>query len=266
LRGEGALLLNSAGERFMPRYHELAELAPRDVVSRSIISEMNKTGAPHVFLDLSHREAGFVAKRFPRIYETCLRLGIDLATQAAPVHPAAHYAMGGVKTDLEGQTSIPGLYAAGEAACVGVHGANRLASNSLLEGLVYGRRAGTSMGSAAVVTPVGRMQVPTPLIPNVTEKELRSLAWRACGIVRNGPQLREALATLAEMPLEAIGQPRRAQFELRTIHTVTQLIARCALAREESRGGHYRSDFPEKSDAFQQHSLTRLGTEDVRFG
>jgi L-aspartate oxidase len=266
LRGEGALLLNSAGERFMPRYHELAELAPRDVVSRSIISEMNKTGAPHVFLDLSHREPGFVAKRFPRIYETCLRLGIDLATQAAPVHPAAHYAMGGVKTDLAGQSSIPGLYAAGEAACVGVHGANRLASNSLLEGLVYGRRAGTSMGAAAVAIQGSRVPVPTPQIPAVTEHELRALAWRNCGIVRTGPDLQSALTQLAAMEQQTISQPRRAQFELRTLHTVTQLIARCALAREESRGGHYRSDFPEKSDAFQQHSLIRRGSEDVRFG
>jgi L-aspartate oxidase len=265
LRGEGALLKNAAGERFMPGYHELAELAPRDVVSRSIVAEMFRTGTPHVFLDLSHREPGFVAKRFPRIYETCLKLGIDLAAQAAPVHPAAHYAMGGVRTDLVGHTSLPGLYAAGEAACVGVHGANRLASNSLLEGLVYGRRAGTTMGSETL-DPVGtRMAAARPDIPLVTEAELRSLAWRDCGIIRDGAGLRAAIERLQALPIETIVRPRRSQFELRNLHAVTLAIARCALARQESRGGHYRKDFPEKNAAFQKHSLTQKDRADVEF-
>src|SRR3954471_6784340 len=145
LRGEGARLLNADRERFMARYHPLEELAPRDVVSRAIVAEMVRLGSRHVWLDLTHREAGFVRGRFPRIYETCLRYGIDLEREAAPVAPAAHYAMGGVRADLDGRTTLARLYAAGEVACTGVHGANRLASNSLLEGVVFGARAGRAM-------------------------------------------------------------------------------------------------------------------------
>ncbi len=152
LRGEGARLLNVRGERFMPHYHPLAELAPRDVVSRAIVSEMRRTGAPHVLLDISGR-GDFVRRRFPRIHSTCLAYGIDLDREPAPVCPAAHYAMGGVWTDLDGRTTLEGLWAAGEAACTGVHGANRLASNSLLEGVVYGARAGASMRDAATARP-----------------------------------------------------------------------------------------------------------------
>ena len=145
LRGEGAVLRNRHGEAFMERYHEMGDLAPRDVVSRAIVAEMKRTDSPHVWLDLTARGSKFIHDRFPRIFETCLALGLDLGREPAPVHPAAHYAMGGVHTDLEGRTSIPGLYAAGEVACTGVHGANRLASNSLLEGLVFGARAGRAM-------------------------------------------------------------------------------------------------------------------------
>src|SRR5580704_9928162 len=142
LRGEGAILRNKDGEAFMKRYHQMMDLAPRDVVSRSIVTEMRRTGSPHVWLDLSSKDADFIRHRFPRIYETCLEYGLDLARDPAPVHPAAHYAMGGVMSDLEGRSTVHGLYAAGEVACTGVHGANRLASNSLLEAVVFGLRAG----------------------------------------------------------------------------------------------------------------------------
>src|SRR5689334_13784311 len=149
LRGEGGALRNLAGEPFMERYHPLKDLAPRDVVARAIVTEMTRTGASHVWLDLTHLDAAFLRQRFPRIYQTCLQYGVDITIQPAPVRPAAHYAMGGVRTDLDGRSSLPRLFAAGEVACTGVHGANRLASNSLLEGVVFGARAGRAMRETA---------------------------------------------------------------------------------------------------------------------
>jgi L-aspartate oxidase len=259
LRGEGAKLRNAAGERFMERYHPLAELAPRDVVARAIVSEMRASGAPHVLLDLTHAEPGFARARFPRIYETCLQYGVDLERQAAPVAPAAHYAMGGVRTDLDGRTSIPRLYAAGEAACTGVHGANRLASNSLLEGVVFGARAARAMlEQLSRPAPRGCEAVaetkPTRG-PEMSPLDVQTLAWHDCGIVRDGVGLTEAVARLkrAAPTLEA-----------RNMHAVALLIARCALAREESRGAHFRSDFPEKRNEFAAHSVVRR-EGDVRF-
>jgi L-aspartate oxidase len=254
LRGEGAFLRNASGDRFMSRYHPLQELAPRDVVSRAIISEMARTGTPHVWLDLTHREPGFIARRFPRVYQTCLRYGIDLATQSAPVHPAAHYAMGGVRTDLDGRTSLERLYAAGEAACTGVHGANRLASNSLLEGVVFGARAGASMRSWAGRR-AGHADAPGEVaFPCAAEAAIRRLAWEKCGILRDEQRLREACDELQSRPHRA-GAGARADFELRNIHAVATLISRCALARRESRGAHYRSDFPAKHPEFERHSV-----------
>ena len=261
LRGEGARLRNAAGERFMERYHPAAELAPRDVVSRAIVSEMAREGSPHMFLDLTHLDAEFVKRRFPRIYQTCLAYGVDLTRQAAPVHPAAHYAMGGVRTDLEGRTNLPRLFAAGEVACTGVHGANRLASNSLLEGLVYGARAGRAMRELAGAA-LREGELPEPQrFPQIGAREVRETAWRYCGIIRSGAGLREALRRL-EAEVEIVeAEPRRGLHELRSIHTVATLIARCALAREESRGGHYREDFPEKREEFRKHSVVRRGSE-----
>ena len=252
LRGEGAFLRNKDGQRFMDRYHPMLELAPRDVVSRSIVAEMRRTGGA-ITIDMTQRGSRWLRSRFPRIYETCLRFGIDLGIHQAPVHPAAHYAMGGVKTDLDGRTTVPGLFAAGEAACNGVHGANRLASNSLLEGLVYGARAAVAMRQAAP-TP-GRAVGRRVAFPTMPEAELRRLAWEHCGVLRQSEGLAQASRLLAGVPLVPKGHKSRQDFETRSIYLVLRLIAEAAFAREESRGGHYRLDFPEKSEAYRKHSI-----------
>jgi L-aspartate oxidase len=256
LRGEGAVLRNRQGEAFMERYHEMRDLAPRDVVSRAIVAEMRRTDSPHVWLDLTARGSQFIHERFPRIYETCLALGLDLGTEAAPVHPAAHYAMGGVHTDLEGRTSIAGLYAAGEVACSGVHGANRLASNSLLEGLVFGARAGRAMGTQPPAS-VAHARRPVWRVPDIALAELRDLTWRYCGILRDRHGLESAIATLEATSLPEAGKPSLAAIELRNIFETASLIARSALWREESRGAHYRSDFPDRQAAFERDSTLR---------
>lgn len=258
LRGEGAHLVNSKGERFMERYHPLQELAPRDVVARAIVAEIRRSGEPHAYLDLRHLDPAFVRSRFPRIYQTCLRYGVDLTTQPAPVHPAAHYAMGGVRADLDGRTNVRGLFAAGEVACTGVHGANRLASNSLLEGVVFGARAGMAMreyagGCAAVLHDMPRM-----LFPVTSEANIRELMWDKCGIMRSGEQLTFACRELQSQNLAEYPEASLKQYELRNIHTVGLLIARCALAREESRGAHFRTDFPQKRMEFEKHSFVSL--------
>jgi L-aspartate oxidase len=264
LRGEGGALRNFAGERFMQRYHPLKELAPRDVVARAIVTEMARTGASHVWLDLTHLNRSFLQERFPRIYRTCLQYGVDITRQPAPVRPAAHYAMGGVRTDLDGRSSLPRLFAAGEVACTGVHGANRLASNSLLEGVVFGARAGKAMREAAAGGDREQTQGPEFQVPLIEASELRQLTWDRCGIVRCGDGLREAIQKLEQVDCAA-SQPTRELAALRNIHQVSLLIARSALAREESRGAHFRTDFPGKRAEFEKHSLVRKDAG-VRFG
>jgi L-aspartate oxidase len=268
LRGEGAVLRNARGERFMEGLHPLKELAPRDVVARAIVAEMERDGADHVYLDLTHRGPAFVRERFPRIFETCLKHGVDLGRQPAPIAPAAHYAMGGVRTDLQGRTSLPRLFAAGEAACTGVHGANRLASNSLLEGVVFGARAGRAMREAAPAAGgISRKKAdqevrPTEQPPDcdgpggLSGPEVQRIAWDLCGIVRDAGGLRAACAQLEET---APTDFTRESAQARNMQQVVLLIARCALAREESRGAHFRADFPEKRAAFEKHSVVSRG-------
>jgi len=294
LRGEGAVLRNIGLERFMKKYHEAQELAPRDVVARAIVSEMQHTNSTHVFLDMTKKSEEFLKKRFPRIYETCESYGLDLASDLAPVCPAAHYMMGGVKTDLKGRTSLPGLYAAGETAATGVHGANRLASNSLLEGLVFGALAGQAMmkdappgkrkgqalaGSPAPLpgnsSPTQKDAVKIGVAKNGTAKpaspvcatltKIRDLIWRDVGIMRNGKELADALKQLEAIELPKCEKSGRSGHELRNLHTLALLMTRAALAREESRGSHYRSDFPFRNDEdFVNHSALQKGKE-VRF-
>ena len=269
LRGEGAYLRNEKGERFMRRYSEQEELSSRDLVSRAIVAELHRTPGI-VYLDLRHLDAEFIPRRFPRIYETCLRYGVDLTKQPVPVHPAAHYAMGGVHTDSHGATTLPRLYAAGEATCTGVHGANRLASNSLLEGIVYGARAGRKIRESAG-TPRPKPEVPQMLPPQPLPANalflLRQLTWRHIGIIRSGEGLRQGIDELERLrPVFEKGLARNSRhgFEADNMFCLASLIARCALAREESRGCHYRTDFPEKRTAFQKHSRISKDAE-LRF-
>jgi len=256
LRGEGARLVNVRGEPFMTRYHPAGDLAPRDVVARSIIRESEASGGP-VFLTLAHLDARFVTERFPTISAMCAQIGLDLARDPIPVGPAAHYIMGGVDTDEWGRTSLPGLYAAGEVACTGLHGANRLASNSLLEGLVFGARAAQAMTEAPRAAPlksdrVGTGDCPPSRLPRLSRQpiapdEIRALMWRAVGLFRTRQGLAAAVEALARASVPA--SPATAEeWRQRNLVTVARLVARAALRREESRGGHFRADFPERDD------------------
>lgn len=267
MRGEGAVLRNIKKEPFMKNYHPLAELAPRDVVSRAIISEMVKTQSDHVYLDLTHLDREFVRKRFPRINLTCSMYDIDVTEDLIPVSPAAHYIMGGVKTDLNGATNVRGLYAAGEVACTGVHGANRLASNSLLEGIVFGARAGIaalqrSKGAHEHIGPKNDdfpalASSPRHFSPSDTASirpSLRRLMWEKVGIIRCEESLTTARERIQEwLALADRGTLMREEQELRNMLTVSRLITEAAIERKGSVGAHYRSDFPERGEDWQRH-------------
>jgi L-aspartate oxidase len=253
LRGEGAHLLNVHGQRFMTRYEPAGELASRDLVARAIVREEVRTAGP-VSLSLAHLDAAWVRRRFPTIAAACAERGLDLATDPVPVSPAAHYIMGGVATDIHTRTSVPGLYAAGEVACTGVHGANRLASNSLLEGLVFGGRAAAAMcgpaGAAAIERPRARGPMPAcggaSTLPD--PDAIRELMWRDVGLVRSEAGLRRAVVTLDGWRQAAQPAGQTDLNPVGALATVAWLIARAALDRQESRGGHARADFPNRDD------------------
>lgn len=266
LRGEGAYLRNMEMSRFMAKYHSMGELAPRDVVARAIMHELERSRAkdPVVYLDLTHLDPEHIRKRFPRIYKTCLQYNIDITEEPVPIRPAAHYAMGGVRTDLDGRASLPGLYAAGEAAGTGVHGANRLASNSLLEGLVFGARAGKKMrdelkapaAKASGLPPAAYSNGPVSVPVDASINELQTLMWNQVGIVRTGNGLKQAIKRLEEMAPQVSRPHSRREYEARNLQISGLLVARSALAREESRGAHYRTDYPDHNDAkFKKHSV-----------
>jgi L-aspartate oxidase len=253
LRGEGAWLVNEAGERFMERYESAGDLAPRDRVARAIVREGRRTGG-RIYLTLAHLDSGYVRQRFPQISEACRRVGLDLARDRIPVGPAAHYMMGGVVTDVDGRTTMSGLFAAGEVACTGVHGANRLASNSLLEGLVFGARAGVAMRNRpddpidartveGFVPSVGQEGVSNVNV-GVTADQAALLAWEHAGLFRT----KDGLLQL----LDKLGRP---DADEGTSITVARLVGTAALRREESRGGHYRLDFPERDDRRWRHRV-----------
>jgi L-aspartate oxidase len=262
MRGEGAVLRNIHGEAFMARYSLLGDLAPRDIVARAIVEEMRKTGADHVLLDATPLKGQGIPARFPQIYQFCLQHGLDITTMPIPVAPAAHYMMGGVRINAWGETSVAGLLACGEVAVTGVHGANRLASNSLLEVVVFAHRlvqksAGLAGQSAAHPFSDGAIPLPVRRPPQETSSRptreaLQRLMWDRVGILRDGRGLLEAARSLAawEQELQSPSSPQK--FELRNMVLAGRLIAEAALLREESRGAHYRTDFPEPQPEWQR--------------
>jgi len=276
LRGEGGILRLNDGTAFMKKHDPRGDLAPRDVVARTIDYEMKRTGSEHVLLDMTHRPADFLRKHFPNILAECLRFGIDITTQPIPVVPAAHYLCGGVSTDLHGRTTIPGLWAIGECACTGLHGANRLASNSLLEGLVFGHRAALKLGTLLA----DLRSEPVPVVPDwqtgnatpsdeaviITQNwdELRRLMWNYVGIVRSNKRLERAMRRIQVLQ-EEIRQYywdhllTRDLLELRNIATVAELIVACAMNRKESRGLHTTLDYPASGDEWLYDTVLRRG-------
>lgn len=267
VRGEGAVLRNARGEQFMPGYHPLADLAPRDVVARAIKSEMKKDGTSHVWLDITHQDPEFVKNRFPKIYKNCLKNGIDMTRDWIPVAPAAHYMMGGIQTDLMGATNVSGLYACGEVACNGVHGANRLASNSLLEGLVFGYRIIQKTVEAKKMFTEDLSKIPlftpeakvagAPMLTENHRKALQKVMTEKVGIVRDEESLTSALQQMESWE-EYLNYPCHSmeEWETQNMLTIASVVVNSALTRKESRGAHYRSDYPATDPNYQGRHFT----------
>ncbi len=267
VRGAGGQLIDRNGYRFMPDVDPRAELAPRDIVSRAIVAQMEKTRHPNVYLDLRHLDATRVRTRFPGIVALCAEFGLDVARDPIPVRPGAHYMVGGVTVDLEGRTTLDGLWAAGEVTSSGLHGANRLASNSLLESMVYGAHAGAGASRAAAAMSDDFHALPLandaadeagePLDLADIRNSLKSLMWRAAGVQRNGPALAEAAQDIDRWCQYVLGRQFRepSGWELQNMLLVARIMIAAALAREETRGVHVRTDFPAADDARWQRHL-----------
>jgi L-aspartate oxidase len=254
LRGEGATLVNGKGERFMPARHPLAELAPRDIVARGVFAEI--AAGRGAFLDAREALGARFAEKFPAVHASCLASGIDPAKQPIPVAPAAHYHMGGVAVDARGRSSIDGLWAGGEVSSTGAHGANRLASNSLLEAVVYAGRIADDIAGRAI-SPSGCMPAESPLsrnaaLPARSEKTLRAMMTSHVGVIRDGDRLADAVCTFAKLERDA------GSLALRNMATTALLVAASAWTRRESRGAHERSDYPSENPALARRTMTTL--------